>query len=127
MIRRPPRSTPLYSSAASDVYKRQGDAEGPEDRHGAEGLLGDPRVEGEGARGGGGPRRPDADEPVRSPCPRGGPLSRTEGVRRVAVEGGGRGRARGGRGPRGGGGRGRDEGPLSLIHISEPTRLRRIS
>src|SRR5660397_107974 len=23
MIRRPPRSTPLYSSAASDVYKRQ--------------------------------------------------------------------------------------------------------
>src|SRR3546814_5433775 len=24
MIRRPPRSTPLYSSAASDVYKRQG-------------------------------------------------------------------------------------------------------
>ena len=26
MIRRPPRSTPLYSSAASDVYKRQGSA-----------------------------------------------------------------------------------------------------
>ena len=26
MIRRPPRSTPLYSSAASDVYKRQGQA-----------------------------------------------------------------------------------------------------
>ena len=25
MIRRPPRSTPLYSSAASDVYKRQKD------------------------------------------------------------------------------------------------------
>ena len=24
MIRRPPISTPLYSSAASDVYKRQG-------------------------------------------------------------------------------------------------------
>ena len=24
MIRRTPRSTPLYSSAASDVYKRQG-------------------------------------------------------------------------------------------------------
>ncbi len=24
MIRRPPRSTPLYSSAASDVYKGQG-------------------------------------------------------------------------------------------------------
>ena len=24
MIRRPPRSTPLYSSAATDVYKRQG-------------------------------------------------------------------------------------------------------
>ena len=24
LIRRPPRSTPLYSSAASDVYKRQG-------------------------------------------------------------------------------------------------------
>ena len=28
MIRRPPRSTPLYSSAASDVYKRQ-DIRGP--------------------------------------------------------------------------------------------------
>src|SRR5660397_268968 len=28
MIRRPPRSTPLYSSAASDVYKRQVDTEG---------------------------------------------------------------------------------------------------
>src|SRR5660397_79012 len=28
MIRRPPRSTPLYSSAASDVYKRQGQAMG---------------------------------------------------------------------------------------------------
>src|SRR5660398_288189 len=26
MIRRPPRSTPLYSSAASDVYKRQEEA-----------------------------------------------------------------------------------------------------
>ena len=26
MIRRPPRSTPLYSSAASDVYKRQSEA-----------------------------------------------------------------------------------------------------
>src|SRR5660397_41240 len=26
MIRRPPRSTPLYSSAASDVYKRQDEA-----------------------------------------------------------------------------------------------------
>src|SRR5674476_979447 len=25
MLRRPPRSTPLYSSAASDVYKRQGE------------------------------------------------------------------------------------------------------
>src|SRR5660397_161537 len=30
MIRRPPRSTPLYSSAASDVYKRQ---EPVEDHH----------------------------------------------------------------------------------------------
>src|SRR5450759_285645 len=30
MIRRPPRSTPLYSSAASDVYKRQHDAMGIE-------------------------------------------------------------------------------------------------
>ena len=29
MIRRPPRSTPLYSSAASDVYKRQRHAWGP--------------------------------------------------------------------------------------------------
>ena len=30
MIRRPPRSTPLYSSAASDVYKRQTHEDGPE-------------------------------------------------------------------------------------------------
>src|SRR5660398_290733 len=58
IIRRTPNSTPLYSSAASDVYKRQ------------------PR----GGRGR--PRRP--------PRPRPGL-------------------------------------PLSLIHISEPTRLRRIS
>ena len=29
MIRRPPRSTPLYSSAASDVYKRQVIVESP--------------------------------------------------------------------------------------------------
>ena len=29
MIRRPPRSTPLYSSAASDVYKRQRYGENP--------------------------------------------------------------------------------------------------
>ena len=28
MIRRPPRSTPLYSSSASDVYKRQASAAG---------------------------------------------------------------------------------------------------
>ena len=28
MIRRPPRSTPLYSSAASDVYKRQASIQG---------------------------------------------------------------------------------------------------
>src|SRR5674476_1019896 len=40
MIRRPPRSTPLYSSAASDVYKRQnrhrarhGHHRGPDDPH----------------------------------------------------------------------------------------------
>src|SRR5450759_4965293 len=32
MIRRPPRSTPLYSSAASDVYKRQREAH---DQHGS--------------------------------------------------------------------------------------------
>src|SRR5665647_3689601 len=31
MIRRPPRSTPLYSSAASDVYKRQLDHRVTED------------------------------------------------------------------------------------------------
>eukprot|EP00826_Nyctotherus_ovalis_P058563 TRINITY_DN8059_c0_g1_i2.p3 TRINITY_DN8059_c0_g1~~TRINITY_DN8059_c0_g1_i2.p3 ORF type:complete len:119 (+),score=13.40 TRINITY_DN8059_c0_g1_i2:25-357(+) len=30
MIRRPPRSTPLYSSAASDVYKRQTSFDNPE-------------------------------------------------------------------------------------------------
>src|SRR5660397_243872 len=32
MIRRPPRSTPLYSSAASDVYKRQEEARAASDR-----------------------------------------------------------------------------------------------
>src|SRR5660397_279662 len=74
MIRRPPRSTPLYSSAASDVYKRQ-------DRGGQ-------------------------DQTFRLPAF----LSRT-----------GPGRAL------------HPSGPLlpvlelSLIHISEPTRLRRIS
>src|SRR5512143_1669755 len=88
-----------------------GDAEGPEDRHGAQSRIGDPRLEGEGARGGGGSGGADADEPVRPPSPRGGPLSREKGVRRVAVQGGGGGRAGGGRRPRGGGGRGRDEGP----------------
>src|SRR5450759_6030199 len=31
MIRRPPRSTPLYSSAASDVYKRQTEDVGGKD------------------------------------------------------------------------------------------------
>src|SRR5660397_272897 len=62
MIRRPPRSPPLYSSAASDVYKRQ-----PQ-------LPRDERVHAGGARG-----------------------------RRLPG------------------------GLLSLIHISEPTRLRRIS
>src|SRR5450759_4773653 len=34
MIRRPPRSTPLYSSAASDVYKRQGRMSSPGPRSG---------------------------------------------------------------------------------------------
>src|SRR5660397_279407 len=34
MIRRPPRSTPLYSSAASDVYKRQLAGELPLERGG---------------------------------------------------------------------------------------------
>src|SRR5660397_130558 len=29
LIRRPPRSTPLYSSAASDVYKRQAEIRAP--------------------------------------------------------------------------------------------------
>src|SRR5665647_3872011 len=43
MLRRPPRSTPLYSSAASDVYKRQGVnldwwVEDPEDDRGSGGL-----------------------------------------------------------------------------------------
>src|SRR5665647_1578132 len=33
MIRRPPRSTPLYSSAASDVYKRQGQEHGTKTEH----------------------------------------------------------------------------------------------
>src|SRR5660397_294782 len=38
MIRRPPRSTPLYSSAASDVYKRQS-LEGPGNRAAFLGFL----------------------------------------------------------------------------------------
>src|SRR5660397_146298 len=33
MIRRPPRSTPLYSSAASDVYKRQGHPNNTTEKH----------------------------------------------------------------------------------------------
>src|SRR5665647_3956330 len=32
MIRRPPRSTPLYSSAASDVYKRQVETQEKEEK-----------------------------------------------------------------------------------------------
>src|SRR5450759_2091753 len=58
MIRRPPRSTPLYSSAASDVYKRQvfgevGAALTPDEagrtvRNGAEGdaMIADMRLAG---------------------------------------------------------------------------------
>src|SRR5450759_1840504 len=43
MIRRPPRSTPLYSSAASDVYKRQvfmgrPDKPGDDDQRGMSGV-----------------------------------------------------------------------------------------
>src|SRR5660398_206181 len=65
MIRRPPRSTPLYSSAASDVYKRQDNSSGlnnPDNLYGTQAAPLDPML-----------------------------------------------------------------GPLYLIHISEPTRLRRIS
>src|SRR5665647_3192546 len=43
MIRRPPRSTPLYSAAASDVYKRQHlllPASRPLARHVSDDLLG---------------------------------------------------------------------------------------
>src|SRR3546814_3751018 len=40
MIRRPPRSTPLYSSAASDVYKRQGLGKRPKEADGAFALIG---------------------------------------------------------------------------------------
>src|SRR5660398_223284 len=45
MIRRPPRSTPLYSSAASDVYKRQGSGSqgGPGGAHRATTSLGERR------------------------------------------------------------------------------------
>src|SRR5660397_293567 len=42
MIRRPPRSTPLYSSAASDVYKRQEVT----DRAALVGLVSEQRVPG---------------------------------------------------------------------------------
>ena len=38
MIRRPPRSTPLYSSAASDVYKRQVPADQVESLEGTDGI-----------------------------------------------------------------------------------------
>ena len=40
MIRRPPRSTPLYSSAASDVYKRQGLGATPIINHPEVSILG---------------------------------------------------------------------------------------
>src|SRR5660398_243396 len=49
MIRRPPRSTPLYSSAASDVYKRQGAVSHP------------PSPGEEGHQEYGGPENPELD------------------------------------------------------------------
>src|SRR5660397_213137 len=62
MIRRPPRSTPLYSSAASDVYKRQERSRpepvsvGVREHQGAV-LLGAQKRQGEGYRQGQGSRQ----------------------------------------------------------------------
>src|SRR5660398_178369 len=77
MIRRPPRSTPLYSSAASDVYKRQALASA------THGLASFP--------------------PPATPLPTWIPYQREPEDRSSPFMW------------------------LSLIHISEPTRLRRIS
>src|SRR5660397_125999 len=114
MIRRPPRSTPLYSSAASDVYKRQ-------EAHDVDrGVLGgQPPDEllplGVGLSG----QRRDRD---RIP-PVGGGRALLRQVRLRAVvgidvpgQGVGTGTiAAGGEQPSG------NEQDLSLIHISEPT------
>ena len=80
MIRRPPRSTPLYSSAASDVYKRQVHAS-------LRNILGS-HVAQAGSHVAPGKFRFD--------------FSHTSKVSKEELD-------------------------LSLIHISEPTRLRRIS
>ena len=81
------------------------------DRHGAEGDDGAEGVEGEGARGGGGPRRAGDDEPHRAAAPGRRAPARAEGVRRVAVQGGGSGRGVPAGGPRGRGRRRGDEDP----------------
>src|SRR5660397_205735 len=188
MIRRPPRSTPLYSSAASDVYKRQvGARQGVQ--HGS--WAGDPRRAGDTATatghrrwwtcefgrwgrdahrtwrrppGPGGQRAPPrCRQPARRrrtrperPAPGASGVRDGAGIRRgqpapwppwsrrgLRPAEGGRGanrreprerapelgasRARDHWFPCGGDARGRERRRLSLIHISEPTRLRRIS
>src|SRR5450759_2927953 len=65
MIRLPPRSTPLYSSAASDVYKRQDQ------------LLGEQRAE----------RRVAAQLYLRAILPRYGTRSETGCPSRVSIQG----------------------------------------
>src|SRR5665647_2031881 len=62
MLRRPPRSTPLYSSAASDVYKRQGGLQRRRDgRRPLRGAAGNRRGACLLARGSGRPARSRED------------------------------------------------------------------
>src|SRR5660397_271228 len=93
MIRRPPRSTPLYSSAASDVYKRQ-----PRERDESHHHTPDRGTSPHPRKDDGVPGHPNSARST-SPALAGTPRH-AGGLRRT---------------------------PLSLIHISEPTRLRRIS
>src|SRR5450756_438785 len=69
MIRRPPRSTQSRSSAASDVYKRQGCGRVPASGHPPAGRLDLRRLQVAGHAGGRGrgDTRPDRHGPVRGP------------------------------------------------------------
>src|SRR5660398_295541 len=121
MIRRPPRSTPLYSSAASDVYKRQvqipsaGPSVSPESLFSAMEAL---ARASEAYRGSGGIHSAGAWDGERlllfaEDIGRHNTIDRIAGQALLAgIDLSGRILVASG---------------LSLIHISEPTRLRRIS